>query len=154
MKQKHFQYPFLTTGIKFPNEEIKQGEQKFKIKPECFAEPNTSDTYCVFGTVKTDIKDNIKVEREFTLKHSLKFVSKSGDFYLFNTPNVITDRKDWKGLSGSPVLSESGDCVGVISDVLENSQSIWVMPMTKVKMLIEVAIQQEALVNNKNESNN
>lgn len=152
MKQKHFQYPFLTTGIKFSNEEIKQGEQKFKIKPECFSEPNTNDTYCVFGAVKTDIKDNIKVEREFTLKHSLKFVSKSGDFYLFNTPNVITDRKDWKGLSGSPVLSEAGDCVGVICDVLENSQSIWVIPMTKVKMLIEVAIQQEALENSKSET--
>lgn|GEM_PF-832542 len=153
MKQKHFQYPYLTTGINFSeSDKINPGEQKYKIKPECFAEPNTNDTYCVFGAVKTEIRDNIKVNREFTLKHSLKFVSKNGDFYLFNTPTEISDKKDWKGLSGSPVLSEIGDCVGVICDVLENSQSIWVMPISKVKMLIEVAIQQEALENSKSET--
>lgn len=152
MKQKHFQYPFLATGIKFVNEEIKKGEQKFKIKTECFSEPNTNDNYYVFGAIKTDIKNNIKVERKFTLKHDLKFVSISGDFYLFNTPNIIKEREDWQGLSGSSVLSEEGECVGVICDVLENSQSIWVMPMTKVQMLIEITILQESLENSKTET--
>jgi len=144
MKQKHFQYPFLTTGIDFSESvKIKPGEQKFIIKKECFAEPNTNDKYCVFGAVKTEIKDNIKVDRQFTLKHDLKFILKSGAFYLFNTPSVISDISDWKGLSGSAVLSETGECVGVICSVLENSQSIWVMPISKVKMLIEVAIKEE-----------
>lgn len=149
MKQKHFKYPYLTTGIKLGAEEVKNGEQKLKIKNENFAEPNTSDTYFIFGTVKTNIIDNIRVEREFTLKHDLKFISKNADFYLLNTPNIISDKKDWEGLSGSPVINETGKCIGVICDVLENSQSIWVMPITKVKMLIEVAIQQEALLNDK-----
>ncbi len=153
MKKKHFQYPFLTTGIDFSeSDKIKPGEEKFKIKPESFACPNTNDTYCIFGAVKTEIKDNIKVDRQFTLKHSLKFVSKNGDFYLFNNPTVISNKKDWKGLSGSPVLSETGECIGVICDVLENSQSIWVMPISKVKLLIEVATQQEAIENNKSET--
>ena len=154
MKQKHFQYPFLTTGINFSeSDKIKSGEQKFTIKPECFTDPNTNDTYFVFGALKTEIKDNIIVEREFTLKHNLKFISQNDDFYLFNTPDLITDKNDWKGLSGSPVLSEEGECVGVICDVLENSNSIWVMPISKVKMLIKVAIRQEELENRKNDTN-
>lgn len=154
LKQKHFQYPFLTTGVNFSEtDKVNPGEQKFKIKKDCFTTPNANDSYCVFGAVKTKIIDNIKVDREFTLKHNLKFISQNGDFYLFNTPDLILDRDEWRGLSGSPVLSDEGECVGVICDVLENSKSIWVMPISKVQMLIEVAVQQEAQENNENDQN-
>ncbi len=75
----------------------------------------------------------------------LRFISKAGDYFLFNTPETINDIEEWEGLSGSPVISEDGDCVGVLCSVYENSTSIWVMPISKVKMLIEIAIQQEKL---------
>jgi hypothetical protein len=144
MKAIHFQYPFLTDQVKFTNgEHINAGEHKFTIQKECFGEPNHDKNYFAFGKVRTKLIDNIRMEWQNTLKETLKFKSNSGDFFLFNTQELITDKEDWEGLSGSPVFSEDGDCVGVLCDVLENSNSIWVMPISKVKMLIEVAIQQE-----------
>lgn len=153
MKSIHFQYPFLTDQVTFANEEtIKVGEQKFTIKKESFSDPVEYTNYFIFGKIRTKLIDNIRMDWQNTLKESLKFAAKTGDFYLFNTPDLITDDEEWEGLSGSPVISEDGDCVGVLCDVLKNSNSIWVMPISKVKLLIEVAIQQEK-VNNYNDNN-
>lgn len=100
--------------------------------------------YFVYGQIKTRI-EGIRVEREKTVKECLRFNSKAGDYFFFNTAEIITDLEEWEGLSGSPVISEDGDCVGVLCSVNENSKSIWVMPIAKVKMLIEIAIHQEKL---------
>jgi hypothetical protein len=142
MKDINFKFPFLTNGVILNGETIKSGEQKFKITKENFGDAMNDKKYSIFGKVRTRLVDNIRMEWQDTLKDSLKFVSKSGDFLLFNTSELIVDKEDWEGLSGSPVFSEDGQCVGVLCDVLINSKSIWVMPITQVKMLIEVAIQQ------------
>ncbi len=142
MNELVFKYPFLTDGVKFlNNESIRAGEHKIAIKKECFGEPALGKNYFVFGKIRTKLIDNIRIHWENTLKECLKFVSKSGDFLLFNTPELIVDDEEWEGLSGCPVISEDGTCVGVLCDELKNSHSIWVMPISKVKLLIEVAIQ-------------
>ena len=149
MIDDNLKLPFLTKEVKFQNGEIiKAGEHKFQIKKECFSEAKTNINYFIFGKIRTRLIDNIRIESEHTLKESLKFICRSGDYLLFNTPNLIHDKEDWVGLSGSPVISEEGDCVGVLCSVRENSRSIWVMPISKVKMLIEVAICQEKIKDN------
>jgi len=146
MKDINFKFPFLTNEVRFLNgETVEAGEQKFTIKKECFSEIVESKNYFVFGKIRTKLINNIRMEWTDTLKESLKFVCKSGDYYLFNTPELIADEEDWAGLSGSPVISEDGECIGVLCVVLENSRSIWVMPIPKVKMLIEVAILQDKI---------
>ena len=144
MKPVNFTYPFLTDKIKFTNGEvINAGEEKFKLTVECFNDPEIDLNYAIFGKVRTKIVNNIRMEWENTLKESLRFVCRSGDLFLFNTEEIITDREDWEGLSGSPIFSENGDCVGVLCEVLENSKAIWVMPISKVKMLMEFALHLE-----------
>lgn len=145
MNEINFTYPFLTDGVKHKNETINKGERKIKIKKECFSEPRVDKKYFIFGKIRTGIHDNIRMYWENTVKEDLKFNSKVGDYFLFNTPEIIESKEDWEGLSGSAVLSEDGECVGVLCSVNENSKSIWIMPITKVKMLIEVAILQENL---------
>lgn len=146
MKEINFTFPFLTNAVSFFNGEfIRAGEQKFFIKEECFSEADKNANYFVFGKINTRLIENIRMDWQDTLKESLKFVSKTGDLLLFNTPEIIMDKKDWEGLSGSPVFNEDGECVGVLCDVLENSRSIWVMPISKVKMLIDIIVLQENL---------
>jgi hypothetical protein len=150
MKAIHFTYPFLTDEVHFANGEIiKGGQSKFKIQKESFSDPNIESDYFVYGKIRTKIIDNIRLYRDSTLKECLKFISKFGDYYLFNTSEIIIDEEDWEGLSGSPIISDEGECVGVLCDVLKNSRSIWVMPISKVKLLIEVAVQQEKLEDEK-----
>jgi hypothetical protein len=143
MKPINFQLPFLTDRVDFTGESIEAGEPKLTINKDCFEEPSLNELYLVFGKIKVDLVDNIRITWENTLKESLQFVDQVGDFLLFNTPHEITDKLEWAGLSGSPIMSDKGRCVGVLCDVLEGSHAIWVMPIERVKMLIEVVIQQE-----------
>jgi len=134
LKDINLQYPFLTDEVSFLNGElIKAGENKFAIMEECFAEPNVDKEYFVFGKVRAKLIDVIPMQWENTIKEDIKFISQAGDYLLFNAPAIITDKADWKGLSGSPVLSKEGYCVGVLCDVLENSSSVWVMPFILLK---------------------
>lgn len=144
MKEKHFQYPFLTDEVHFNGLTVSAGEKKFSIPEECFAAPKQDTMYFVYGKIRTHLK-GIIMHRQDTLKEGLKYMSNSGDYFLLNTPDFINDYEDWAGLSGSPVLSETGECIGVLCAVRENSNSIWVMPIEKVKMLMDIAISQEKL---------
>jgi hypothetical protein len=139
MKDINLQYPFLCDDLKFAN------QQKLIIPTECFSEPKTGENHFIFGQIKTRLVDHVRLEREKTAKNCLKFHSKIGDYYLFHTPDIIADSEDWEGLSGSPIISQNGDCVGVLCSVNPKSYSIWAMPIDKVKMLIEVASSQEKL---------
>ncbi len=145
MRPLHFQYPFLTDEVRFTGETISAGENMMTIKKECFKDPQTDKNYFIFGKIKTCINDGIRLTRVSTLKECLRFQLKAGDYFLFNTPAIIEDEKEWEGLSGSPVISEDGACVGVLCSIKRDTKSIWVMPIAWVRMLIEVAIQQEKL---------
>ena len=152
MKEKNFQFPFLTDEVRFKDSIINAGEQKFSIPIELLSEPDPDKMYFVYGKIRHEMK-GIRLHRDDTLKEGLKFNSKAGDYYLFNTPELIHDYKDWAGLSGSPVISETGECVGVLCVVTENTKSIWVMPVEKVKILMDVAISQEEIEKNKAANN-
>ncbi|WP_177734445.1 hypothetical protein [Flavobacterium inviolabile] len=138
LKNINLQYPFLCDDSTFNK------HNKLSISVDCFSEPQIDKDYLIFGQIKTRI-EGIQVLREKTLKEKLRFKSKNGDYFLFNTPKTIIDSEEWEGLSGSPVISEDGHCVGVLCSVNQNSKSIWVMPIAKVNMLLEIAIQQEKL---------
>lgn len=145
MKALNFQFPFLTDEVSFPEETIKAKQEKFSIKKECFSDPVSETNYFVYGKVRTKLVETVRLESIPTIKQGLRFISQAGDYLLFNYPEIIGDRLDWEGLSGSAVISEDGECVGVLCSVYENSKSVYVMPVSKVKMLIEVVIQEEQL---------
>jgi len=147
MKPINFQYPFLTEEVHFHEITVKPGEHKYQIPENLLVEPNEEVNYFVYGKIKHQMK-GIVLYREDTLKEGLRYVCKSGDYHLLNTSDVITDYNDWAGLSGSPVLSESGECIGVLCSILENSNSLWVMPVNKIKMLMDIALMQEEYINN------
>jgi hypothetical protein len=140
--------PFLTEQIKNANDEIlvKAHEPKFTFVEEQFVEPNLADNYFIYGKIKPEFK-TVFLLRTDTLKENISFVQKTGDYLLFNTSETIIDIKDWSGLSGSAVLNQEGKCVGVLCSVNEGTKSIWIKPMEKVKLLMDVAILQEQIVN-------
>ncbi|MGQ2981855.1 hypothetical protein [Flavobacterium sp.] len=121
---------------------LKPGEQKIQFLEEQITEPNLDDTYFIFGKIKPLLK-GLLLYRTFTLKENIKYVSEFRDYLLFNTPSEILDYDDWAGLSGSPVVNQKGDCVGVLCSVGVNTKSLWVKPFSKIKPLMEVAILQK-----------
>lgn len=144
MKPISFQYPFLTDEKEFQDKEKATGQPKFILTEANFTEPDTDNNYFIYGKIKTQMK-GLMLYRENTLKENLKYVYKSGDYYLLNTPDIITDIDEWSGLSGSPVFDNHGLCIGVLCSVSPNSNSIWVMPFEKVKLLMDIALMQEQI---------
>jgi hypothetical protein len=144
MKEKHFEYPFLTDEVKFVDLTINAGEKKLIIPNELLAEPESEKPYFIYGVIKTKIK-GIRLERQPTLKSDLKYIGRFGDYVLLNSPNTIDDYADWEGLSGSPVISETGECIGILCSVTKDTKSIWVMPIRFIKMLMDIAINEEGL---------
>lgn len=138
--------PFLTDEVQFIGETINSDQQKWKIQMDGITKPKTNTNYLIYGKIRTKL-DGIQLKSEPTLKENLRFVEQMGDYYLFNSEVIINDKYDWKGLSGSPIISEEGDCVGVLCSINEKSKSVWVMPFDKVKMLMEVAIHQNSQEN-------
>jgi hypothetical protein len=143
LEKKHFEHHFLTDDV-WANGEIhvKSGQRKIMLTEELLVEPNTEDMYFIYGKVKPEMK-GLFLDRVDTLKEGLKFISKVGDYLLFNAPEMITDKKDWAGLSGSAVQNDRGECVGVMCSVNEGTNSFFVKPINEVKLLMDIAIQQE-----------
>ena len=144
MKPGNFQYPFLTDEKEFQDKEKATGQPKFILTEANFTEPDTDNNYFIYGKIKTQMK-GLMLYRENTLKEDLKYSYKSGDYYLLNTPDIITDIDEWSGLSGSPVFDNHGLCIGVLCSVSPNTNSIWVMPFEKVKLLMDIALIQEQM---------
>jgi hypothetical protein len=123
---------------------VNRNERKFEFLEQHISEPKLADTYFIKGKVRPEIK-GIMLHRKNAHYEGIKFVEKYGDYILLKTPDLILDSEDWAGLSGSPVLNQLGECIGVLCSVFENSQSIWVKPFEKIKPLLEVIILQEKL---------
>ena len=144
-KERHFIHPFLTDGVfRDGNPLVKPGERKFIFTEELLAEAKSDEMYFIFGKIKPEMK-GLLLHREDTLKEQLKYVCQVGEYFLFNTPTVIESKEEWAGLSGSPVLSETGNCVGVLCSVNVGTISFFVKPIAKVKLLMDIAIQQEQI---------
>lgn len=144
LKELNLKYPFLTEEVHFGEVTINQGEKKFCFMENQLVEPNYEMTFFVYGKIRHKIK-GLVLNSQGAIKENLKFVNKNCDYYLFNTPEKIIDGDDWSGLSGSPIINQKGECVGVLCSITLNSKSIWVMPIDKIKMLMDIAIIEEQL---------
>lgn len=144
MKDINFQYHFLTDEVRFNGITINKGERKFLFNEKQLIEPTSEMIFFVYGKIKPEIK-GLVLHRQDTIKENLKYVCKSGDYYLLNAPEEIVSYDDWAGLSGSPVINQEGKCIGVLCSINIGTNSVWVMPIDKIKMLMDIAICQEQL---------
>lgn len=148
MDKEKIEAPFLTEQINDHNGNIlvNPNEPKFTFSEKQMVEATTNDQYFIYGKIKPKIK-TFFLHRVDTLKENITFIQQNGDYLLFNTNETITDKRDWAGLSGSAVLNNKGNCVGVLCSVNEGTKTIWVKSIQKVKILMDVAILQEQMSN-------
>ena len=142
---KKLQAPFLTDdNIVSSNGEqlVTPGEPKLMFTEILLVEPTLVDKYFVFGKIRPYFQ-GLFLHRKFTLKENITFIGEFGDYLLFNSDAEIRDYDDWAGLSGSPMVNQNGECVGVLCSIIENSKSLWVKPLSKIKPLLDIAILQK-----------
>lgn len=149
-----FEAPFLTDeDFKDENSKslVSPKEQKMEFLDEHVVAPSSDDIYYIYGKVRPEIK-GLFLHRVNTFKNGLRYVDTFGNFMLLNTEDKISNVDDWAGLSGSPVLNQKGQCIGVLCSVNEGTQSVFVKPFTKIIPFLDTIILQEQLNIEKNEN--
>ncbi|RAJ08300.1 hypothetical protein LX64_00947 [Chitinophaga skermanii] len=124
---------------------ISQGH-KMILDSRNIVEPSPEKTYCFFGRIRPDYS-GMQLKMENTFKHSIKFHGTNKSFQLFVSPQVITDKYDYKGCSGAPIVDSDGFLVGLVSKVLVPSKVIYGFSFIECIKLLDLAIDTGMLSN-------
>jgi len=103
--------------------------------------PEQSERYGFYGKIQQSYDDNdITLKITPTLKHSLGYSHKVGDFYIFTAPDVIKSKEDYEGSSGAPILDSQGRLVALACAVMVGTKVIYGFAIQKCKELIDIAL--------------
>lgn len=136
--------PFVTQKIEFDGAKVEYGEKKGYIPQSDIIPVSSQDVYSVFGRVHFigSVDDGqFLLKSDIIFHENLKYVGDAGDMLVLKYDNPVIV-KDWKGLSGSPVLNQDGKLIGVACAVDPIANTLHVMPMHKILPLIKAEILQ------------
>lgn len=139
-----FKYPFLTHELRVEeNVIVPAGEEKIIVQSACATELKESDYCLVEGCVQWNDSDGVRLFRCNAIHQdlTLKQIDDEGNYIMKYIAPIVY--KDWAGLSGGPVFTDSGRLIGMITDVNENDDTILVVPMKKITRLMDYAIKYE-----------
>lgn len=139
---KDYPFPVLTHALydHEGNIVVDTGLCKLCIMPENITEPLTEKTYYDFGVVDNKIESGIRYHRVNAPYGGIRYTEKKNGLFRFQCPfHVVYD--NWAALSGSLMFDEGGFVVGMTIRVDPDTDSVWVMPMSKILRLIDYAIE-------------
>lgn len=134
--------PFVTQRITIEGANVQYREPKQCISYDDVIEVNHEDEYSVFGRVHLSFGNSNGqhiLNSEVIFHTGLKYTGTIRDMVVlkYGKPVVVAD---WKGLSGSPVLNQDGKLIGVACSVDPIANTLHVMPIQKIKPLIQAEI--------------
>lgn len=121
-----------------------EASAKLSLFMEDAVEPTKEERYGFYGKIRHKY-NGIQLSMTPTLKHSLKFHRVKGHFYMFLAPEVITDKEDYEGCSGAPILDSQGRIVALACAIVTNSKIIYGFPILECKKLLDYALQMKML---------
>lgn len=134
--------PFVTQKITLDGAEVEYGEKKQHIPYGDIVDVSNQDVYTVFGRVHlvgSSVDGQFSLNSDTIFHTNLKYDGSVGDMFVlkYDKPVIV---RDWKGLSGSPVLNQDGKLIGVACAVDPIANTLHVMPMHKIMPLINAEI--------------
>lgn len=141
MQEYNLQKPFMTQKFKKENGETFQ-LPVIVLGTESFENPQSGKKCIVWGQVHTRLK-GIQLQFDNVI-YEMDYVSTNADFHLFHADDIVT-YANWGGLSGSPIIDEEGKCVGVLTTILEGTNSVWGISTKRLKMLLDMVDKQESV---------
>lgn len=150
LKGERLDAPFVTQQVTINGVNVKYGEPKTHISSCDIIAPNKDDVYSVYGRVhlNMDCKNGQYILNSEVIFHTrLKYIGDNGDMCVlkYDKPVIV---RDWKGLSGSPVLNQDGKLIGVACSIDPIANTLNVVKIQKIMPVIQVEI-----MNNESESN-
>lgn len=136
--------PFVTQKIELDGAKVESGEKKGYIPQSDIISVSNQDVYSVFGRVHlvgSVVNGQFLLKSDIIFHDNLKYIGNTGDMLVLKYDKSVIV-KDWKGLSGSPVLNQDGKLIGVACAVDPIANTLHVMPMTKILPVINAEIMQ------------
>jgi hypothetical protein len=103
------------------------------------SKPNLDNDYGFFGNTKHDYSGSTL---KFTPKlvNNLKFHKTFGDFHKFKLPKVTTNKEEFEGCSGAPIIDSVGNIVAIACKVMTGTNLIYGFSISKCIQLIKQTI--------------
>lgn len=122
---------------------VEEKKNKIIIEEDKISEVSKDKTYVLTGSVENQLVDGIRIDRKNKFVQDIKYEGGSHFGYIeLKTPEP-TSKKEWEGLSGSPVFSEDGKLVGMLNEVVEGENTIHITPIGKITKFIDYVIATE-----------
>lgn len=106
--------------------------------------PDDKHTYGFFGKIKPQYFGK-QLQMTPTLKNNLKFHRTNGYFHMFLAPEIIINKEDYEGCSGSPILDSEGRLVALTCKVMVGSKIIYGFSIQECIKLLDIALQTKML---------
>lgn len=148
---KNIQEKCITSEVKINGANVSYGEQKYFLLESSIITANKEDVYSVFGRVKFKPKKQNGITylvNQLIFHTGLKYAGEDDNYYILQySQDVIL--KDWSGLSGSAVINQNGNLIGIVCSVdISGNRRIWVKKIRTLLPLMDAALLTEAMVNN------
>lgn len=141
-----FQRPFKNEGMQVLNgPTIPAGLDMIPIPTDAVVEPKADDWYICYGHTNFDLADdNIHLKWDTTIHENMKYRCDCGDYYVLTPAEPIVN-KDWEGISGAPVLNQTGGLLGILCGGNPQDNAIFVLKMKAVLSLIDTTLKIEEI---------
>ena len=139
LRKNEFQCQFYTHELSDcdGNVIVPSNLEKLIISSQAATTPNKEDYYIVAGCVMYNVV-GARIDRCNTIHQDMKFDRMDSDNIILKSPeNIIYEH--WAGLSGSPVLNQSGKLLGVIIRVNCETNEVTIIPIDKILRIMKCA---------------
>lgn len=101
--------------------------------------PNTNECYSFFGRVRSKF-DGWTLTQQPSLFLCIPYDRREGYYERFLLSNVITDPADFKGTSGAPIISESGEIVAFVCGGVTGTNHLYGFSSYELKKFLDIYI--------------
>lgn len=105
--------------------------------------PMVNSSYGFSGLVKSSLEhhaDNLCLVSELRVYSGLSYLRTDGNYHYFKLPFKHPGHEHFKGCSGSPILSESGEIVALLCGGNEETSEVWGISLKAYKLPIDILI--------------
>lgn len=114
------------------------------LETELDYEPTKDEGYSFLGRIRSEINGNVLQQNE-RLTLGMKYDCLDGVFEKFILPEVITDPADYKGTSGAPIFSETGEPVAFVTHGFKGQPYLYGFSARELKRYLDVYIDMNPL---------
>lgn len=99
--------------------------------------PADDEGFCFYGRIRAKLEGG-KLEQTDKLVLGMKYDGKIGAYERFVLQDEIKDPLDYKGTSGAPIISESGEPVALVAHGMAGEKYIYGFSMRELKKYLEI----------------